>query len=489
MAYSLKNVIKGSSIYTLGQIVISILNFFLIPVYTRYLTTEEYGIIGILEVFLSLLTSILMLGGYPAQTRYYYEYKEDPVKVGELLFSINAFLLIFVVSSCLLLTFFGKPIFDLFIKSSIITFNPFFVIIIWTVLFNIFSQLVIRFYIATKEYVFCATLFFFQFIISTSFILLFIIYFKEGALGKVKGLLFGYGIFCLIFYWPYARNFTLRFDFKYIKHSLAFGIPVVFHLACGTLLNSIDKVILEKYVSLSQIGIYTLGYQIGMIMSVLVTSINRAWTPNYYDLMKQDKTDQGYEIRRAFYIWLTVIGIICLIGSLFSREILVLLTPSNFHDSAKIIPIILFSYVLQGVYYFLVAPIFYFEKTKYLPFITGSSALLNIVLNILVIPHFGIMGAAYTTGISFLYIVLVVYFIGKRLFNPRFDIVKIIILLSILSIPCFGLGLQEISLIQIFNKLIILLTFFSISYAFFRRYLDPIICSVLSEINKKIKNK
>jgi O-antigen/teichoic acid export membrane protein len=487
MAYSLKTVLKGSSIYTAGQFLTNLSGFLLIPVYTRYLSTEEYGIIGILEVFLSLMVVVLMFGTHPSQTRFYYDYKDDSKKVGELLFSINCFLVVMVASACFLLTFFGQPIFSMFIRSNDVTFNPFIVIIIWTTFFSVLNQLVVKFYVTTKKYTYSAVLQFLQFLINASLILLFVVYFKEGALGKIKGVLIAEGIFCLFFYWPYAKNFAFKFDLKYVKYTLVFGMPLVFHLISGALLHSIDRVILEKYVPLSQVGIYTLGYQIGMVMSVLVISINKAWTPNYYDLMQQDNKDHAYEIRKAFYLWLAGIGTICLIGSLWAKEILVILTPENFHAASTIAPLILFSYFIYGVYFFVVGPIFYYKKTKTLPLITGSAALLNIGFNFLLIPQIGIFGAAYATLISFLYMATVVYLIGKRLFDPQFDILKIIILISVVSIPCFWLELQEISLQNEIFKIFILTGFVLGCYVLFHSYLHPIFKYLPSVIYEKAK--
>jgi len=489
MAYSLRTVLKGTSIYTAGQILTRATGFILIPVYTRYLTTEDYGIIGILEVFLGLMAVVLMFGTYPGQTRFYYDYKDDTKKVGELLFSINCFLIAAVASVCLLLTFFGEPLFGYFIQSSAVTFRPFIIVIIWTVFFSILNQLVVRFYIAAKEYTYCAILQFLNFLINTSFIVFFVVYLEGGALGKIKGALIGEGIFCLLFYWPYAKRFVLKFDFKHVRYTLAFGLPLVFHVLAGALLNSIDRVILEKYVSLSEVGIYTLGYQMGLVMSVLVVSINRAWIPNYYDLMSQQKNDQAYEIRRAFYLWLTGIGAVSLVGSLWSKEILVILTPENFHKSAQIVPVILFSYFIYGIYFFAVAPVFYYRKTGILPFTTGSAALMNIVLNLIFIPYFGISGAAYATLISFLYMAIVVYLVGKRLFDPKFEIFKIVSLVSIVSIPCFWLDLQEISLKNEIFKIMILGGFISTCFLLLKSYLLPMVDTIQEEIYAKIKKR
>ena len=340
MAYSLRSVFKGSLIYSIGQIGTKAFGFFLIPIYTRYLTPTDYGIVGYLQVFLQLLATILMFGFYGAQTRFYYESMDDHDKIREFLFSINAYLFAVLIPLCTILTLWGAHIY-VFFNVKDIPFYPFFPLIIWTSFFQILNQLVISYYLAKKEYKKCAVLQAFQFALVVCFILVFVVYLKQGALGQLKGILFGQALFFVVFYLPYTRNFKCCFRVKYLKYALAFGLPIVFHLLAGALHNSIDRVILAKFVSLEKLGIYTLGYQVGMVMSVVVTSVNRAWQPNYFELMSTNRNDQAFENRRMFAYWLIGIGSICLIGMLWAKEILLILTPREYHLAAGVIPIII----------------------------------------------------------------------------------------------------------------------------------------------------
>ena len=86
MSYSLRSVLKGSSVYTTGEVLVRATGFFLIPIYTRFLTPDDYGVIGLLSVVIVLMSSVLTLGLPQAQTRFYHEFHEDRQKVGELLF-------------------------------------------------------------------------------------------------------------------------------------------------------------------------------------------------------------------------------------------------------------------------------------------------------------------------------------------------------------------------------------------------------------------
>lgn len=481
MAYSIRSVFKGSLIYSIGQIGTKAFGFFLIPIYTRYLTPTDYGIVGYLQVFLQLLATILMFGFYGAQTRFYYEYIDAPNKVKEFLFSINAYLLALLIPLCTILTLWGSQIY-VFFNVKEIPFYPFFPIIIWASFFQILNQMVISYSLAKKEYKKCALLQGLQFIFVACLVIVFVVYFKQGALGQLKGILFGQVLFFVIFYFPYTRNFKFRFDLRYLKYALAFGLPIVFHLLAGVLNNSIDRVILAKFVTMGKIGIYTLGYQVGMVMSVIVMSVNKAWQPNYFELMSGDSHDRAFENRRIFSYWLIGIGCVCLIGMLWAEEILIILTPGGYRLAARVIPIIILGFFFQGVYSFAVSPIFQYKKTIILPFLTGLVALINIGFNFLLIPQFGISGAAYATLISFFFQAMLAYILGVKLFNPQFELGKILCLMILLVIVPFVVVSSEISVQSEIIKVTYLVSYIAIAIALFWEYTGPI----LKKINTRI---
>lgn len=480
MAYRLKSVLKGSTIYTGGQVLTKATGFVLIPLYTRFLTTDDYGIIGVVNVIVAMMSMALMFGVYPTQTRLYYDFKGDKNKIGELLFTLNCFMVVVVTAVCILLTFFGEPLFRLFIKNESIGFYPFIVIGIWTVFFNIINQLVTRYYATTRKYAFSALIQFVLFLITTGSIIFFVVYRKEGALGPIKGGLIGQAVVFGVFYWPYARRFAARFNFEHIKSLMSFGMPVVIHLTAATVMTSIDRIILEKYLPLSSVGIYTLGCQLGSAISIIVVSINRAWMPNYYDLMDSKDVDRAYEIRRIFCVWQVVIGAMCLVGGLWARDVVALLATDRYYDAAGIMPIILLGYFFNGVYFFMISPIFHYKKTSRLPLITISAAVMNVVLNLILIPRQGTLGAANAMMLSFLSLAVLSYFIGKRYFNPHFEIARLTVLAIIVSIPSMLLNFGHGLTFSVVYKILVVAGYITLCYVFFRSYFDPVIRRIYS---------
>lgn len=423
MAYSLRSIAKGSLLYTSGQVLTKASAFLLIPLYTRYLTPDDYGIVGYLQFLMAILGTILMFGFYGAQTRFFYQYKNDSRVIGEFLFSINVWLVAILLPSLLLVIFFGENIYQI-IGPDDIPFHPYILIVAVTTFFSILNQLVISYWMARKEYLRTTLLQLLLFSFTTGFAIFLVVGLKMGAEGKVRALLYGHALFFLFSYIPYAKHFILRIRWSHIAYSLSFGLPIVIHLLSGVMHTSIDRAILADMVPVAQLGLYTLGYQVGMVMSIVTTSVNSAWQPSYYDLMETTDKKKDHHLRSTYNLWLIIMSMICVVGILWGGDILKLITPENFHGAERVIPYVLLGYFFHGLYYFAVSPIFFYKKTMWLPWFTGAAAAANVGLNFLLIPYFGITGAALATTISMFLQAVLVHLCGRRLHDHGFNLKK-----------------------------------------------------------------
>jgi O-antigen/teichoic acid export membrane protein len=477
MGYSLRSIFKGSLLYATGQVLTKASAFLLIPLYTRFLTPEDYGIVGYMQFMLSILTTILMFGFYGAQTRFFYQYKNDPEVVGQYLFSINIWLIGVLTPCVFLVVFFGQPVYR-FVGPDDIPFSPYVPLIAWTAFFQIMNQLVISYWMARREYLKTTVLQMSLFLLVTGFAVLFVVGMKMGAEGKIRAMAFGNVVFFMLAYYPYARHFVYRIKWEYIAYSLSFGVPIVIHLLSGVMHTSIDRAILADMVPMAELGWYTLGYQVGMVMGIVTTSVNRAWQPSYYDIMESADPKNDHHICRTFNLWLILMSIICTAGMLWGGDILKLITPEHFHGATVVIPYVMLGYFFHGLYYFAVSPIFFYKKTILLPWFTGAAAAVNIGLNFLFIPHLGIIGAALATTISMFFQSVIVYLVGRKLHNHGFNLMAtgFISLSMVFAFIGFLFVYDTFTshALRVFN-IIVLLT---ILYLFFKNDLNNFILSL-----------
>ena len=306
------------------------------------------------------------------------------------------------------------------------------------------------------------------FLLTVGATIVFVVVLRMGARGQLLGGLVGNAVMALVLSYVLLRKwFVPELRWAYLKASLVFGLPLIPHLISAWAMAAADRLILERYVPLDQLGLYTLAYSLGMIMNVIVNSVNKAWAPHYYDFMERnDRPDD--RVRSAVAVYVAGIGGLCLIGALFSQEVIVVLTPQRYHGTVPYVPLILFAYLLQGYYFLSVAPLFFHKKTKLLPLITMLAALINVSLNLLLAPRVGVAAAVWATVIAYAATFGLVFVLGQKhhrvdLPMKRCGLVNAVILAGVLLATfVFPAG---ISVQNLLIKLAFLGIYFAIAYA------------------------
>jgi O-antigen/teichoic acid export membrane protein len=411
--------------YSLGDVLVKASGFFLIPLYTRVLTPADYGIVGYLQVFSGFLVVVLGFGFYGAQTRYYYEHRDDELAIGRFMFTINITTILAFVVLCVPVIVYGS-IRGWAIGSENIPFHPFMSITLGTVLLSVLNKFVTSSYRMKQKFLGATLIHIFTFLLTTSFTILLVVYFSQGALGRIAGNALGSLFIFIPIYYLYARQFKPRFSKTALKYAVGFGFPIVIHLLVGTIHNSIDRLMLERYLPMSELGIYTLGASVAAVLQMFVTAFNQAYQPSYYELMESGGESRETHIVKTFKFWLVMLTLATCIGIVIGGPFLTIFAGSQFRDVSSIFPYLLLSVYAGSFYFFFSSPIFFYKKTHLLPLITGSSAVINILMNLLLIPLYGINGAAIATIISHVWISVISYVMGNRLFKIKWPLLFMI---------------------------------------------------------------
>lgn len=474
--FSLRNnkLIGNASIYLFGNLIQKALGFLLIPLYTRFLTPSDYGMTGIAISVGSVVTIAFGLGIPGSIARLYYEYNDSEERIKEFISSHFLFLAGSIAILVALLSFFGGWVWDRWLGSQI-PFSPYIQIVLWTSYADILIQVPLSMYRAqqkSKQFIIAQVA---NFLLSVLLAILFVGILKQGAKGQLIGSLCGSATIALWLTGAVARQSGFRFfNPRMIWESLIYGAPLVLHSLSGWIMNFADRLLLETRISLAEIGYYTLGYQMGMIMSVLVTSINLAYTPFYFELFKKEQNPNS-TITIICNIYLAVIGSICLVMVLFVNEIIGLVAPPHYEKAVIYAPIVLLSYLFNGYYYMLSVPLFYHKKTHIIPIITISSAILNILLNLWWIPIWGPMGSAWATLVVFVLSAVLAYFLGRKYQELKINYLDVLIANFFLLAAVFLTNTTGI--LAVYRNLIkplLLIVFIVFAYA---RFLRPILSS------------
>ena len=260
---------------------------------------------------------------------------------------------------------------------------------------------------------------------------------------------------------------SLRFNFSLIlvKDYLKFVLPFVPAGLASIMMETIDRYIIEHLKGTATVGLYSAGYKLGIFMLLITTAFNYAWQPFFLRIGNTKEAKPVFARVFTYYILGTLFVWIAL--SAFIHEIVRFkllgfsIVGPSFYDSEIIIPVVLLAYIFQGVYLNFMPGIYFEKKTHYILLFTFSGALVNIGLNFVLIPRFGIMGSAVATLAGYVTMALITFPVTQKLFKVPYEwsqIFKIVLssIIAIYTIIHFGNSLSY-KFLSVFIFLILVL--------------------------------
>lgn len=426
------NILSSAAIYVLGNVLQKAAAFLLIPIYTYYLSPDDFGITGIVQSVNQVLTILVALGINSAVQRYYYEYYRDNERLRQYVSSTFLFLTVAVSGTSLVLSLHGAYLWGLFFPQ--VPFIPYAQLMIWTVWGSVLTQYALNLYQARQEAGRFVITQIGGFLLSSAVTVYLVVCRHFGARGQLTGLLVGSVVTALISSILLLREYaTLKVSWNLIRVSLVYGLPLIPHLIAQWAKTSLDRFFLANYSTLDEVGVYTLGHSIGLVMHVIMVSTNQAYTPYYFDMMKRHSHPED-RFRRVVAVYVTIFGFICLVGVLFSPELLKILAPPRYFPAAEVVPLILFGFLISGYYFLFVNPLFYFEKTGWVPWLTGTAAAASIGLNFILVPRLGALGAAMTFATSALLTFVLTFYISRQFWKVELPYGRYLLLNTLLGL-------------------------------------------------------
>ncbi|WP_440946616.1 lipopolysaccharide biosynthesis protein [Methanosarcina sp. T3] len=387
----MRKIIKDSSIYSASNILVSVISIFLVPLYTRVFIPADYGIIDILNIVASLLNITISLEISQAVGRFTTDkenkYEKSAYFSTALFFSILAYS-IFTIIAIVNSEYLSQLILDSRELSKITTVA---FLSIWAngLFYLIKGQL--RWNSRPFKYGIISLLYS---LISILITVLLVLIIKIGIIGIFYGQFIAGFIGSLLSLYYIKDSFVFIFDSKKLIKMLKFSIPLVPSSVGVFLFVYVDRIIIKQLMTFNDIGLYGIGYKMASIMSLLIGGTQMALTPIIYNHYNEKNTP--FEIARLARYFVLFAFIMILGMSLFAKEILMVLTTPIYYGAAEVVPFLVFSMFLSGVYVF--APgLWIIKKTKIIALINIGAAVLNTILNYLLIPILGIKGAAIAT--------------------------------------------------------------------------------------------
>ena len=397
--------VKASTAYTICSILQRSLSFITLPLFTRLLTTEEYGQSTVYNSWMSILTILLTLnlpyGSFNTAMVKYEKNRDGYISSINGLCTVFAAVFLFVVY----LPFFTvwNKVFEL----------PTFMMVFMVVeaLFNNATQLWMgkqRFEFRYKKVIAVTLL---TSIASPVLSFVLVINTHEKGYSRILGNSIITIVCGLVLYLRCLHNSRRLYDKEFWKYALSFNIPLIPYYLSQTIFNQSDRIMISHMVGTDKAAIYGVGYSLALVLSFVLNSINNAYVPWFYGKIKEGKGTEN----RKISLYIALLMAVLLLGVIAAApEIILVMAGQKYKDAMWVVPPVAMSLLLLFYAQLFINVEFFFEEKKLLVIATGGAALLNVVLNYLCIKEFGFVAAAYTTLVSYVVFAVCNYFSYKR---------------------------------------------------------------------------
>ena len=368
------------------------MSFLLVPLYSRRLSEAENGLMGIAFAFIAFAGIIYTLGLNQALLRYFGGPEEEAEQ--RRTFS-SALVTVGIVSAALSIgiwagagqiadLFFGEQGLGRFIRmASVILF------------IDALSGVPLNALRALERPGAYAGIKFSQFTLALLLNVVLIVYAGRGLDGVFESNILS-SAFALVCCLPVmCRYLRPVLSFEALKRMLAFGLPYIPSVMAVLVIDVSDRYLVRRFAGLDEAGVYNIVYKFGMVMALATAAFRSAWLPFFLSLSRRE---DGRPICARMMTYFLAAGVaLCMAVTLFLDEIVGRMAGPSFLRGKWVVPVVLASYLTYGLYVNLMAGVYVKERTRILPGIVGLGAGINLLLNLLLIPRLGMMGAAWST--------------------------------------------------------------------------------------------
>lgn len=420
-----KSPLKAGIWYIICNFLVKGLTFITMPIFTRLMTSSDIGNFSNITSWFNILAIVTTLEVYSSVSIARFDYKNDLNEYIASSLSLGTIITLFFYIIVLVFNKFFMTLFCMDFK----TIN---IIFIYLLFYPSIHMFMIKNQI-NYNYRNTVLLSIINALCSSIGSILLVILLSNKLYGRIIGY-FVPQIFIAIVIYTYIIIKGKKISTKYWKYAIKISFPLMWHLLAGYILSSSDRIMITKLIGTEANALYSVSYTLSTVVSILWTSMNNAWSPWAYEQMNKKEYNK-LNIKSKPYLILFLI--IVYMFMLATPELLLIMGGSYYMQAKYVMPPVMIGYVFQFIYSLYVNIEFYHKKQKNIAIGTALAAILNIILNLVLIPKFGYIAAAYTTLVGYISLLVIHYLFVKRLgctewYDTKFfGIISIIALLSI----------------------------------------------------------
>lgn len=416
----LRALARNLAIYGIGDVAASIVSFLLLPLYVRYLTPADYGAIGLLLSGEVVAKIVFRMGLDGAFMRLYYDCRTDAERqrLASTLFwflaLVNGAIVVALILAAPAITslLFKAPGYELPLRMVVL--NTF-VIGFYFIPFH-----VMRMADRSTEFAVLTGLRTAATLVAR---LVLIVGLGQGVFGFVVADLAVTAVFTLVLLPKFAPLIRPVFSIEVLRESLRFGLPRLPHGMAQQAMAVLDRYLLGLFAGLRDVGLYSIGASFGLAIKLFLSAFEYAWAPFYYATMKERDAKDTFRLVTTYGVAILVLLEAGLAAT--ATDVIRLMTTPEFYEAARVIPWIGLGVGFQGVYLLTSIGLNITKNTQYYPVATGIAATASLVGNLVLVPVFGVMGAAWTNAGAYAVLAATAYVLSQRVYPVRYELGRI----------------------------------------------------------------
>jgi len=423
-----KELFTHSFIYGLGIVLNKSVNFILLPVYTKYFSPEQIGLFTLIQSLSLFIGIIYTFGLETSFIKMFIDSKDEKIKSE--IYSSTLISLLITSAILSVVIYFTSGSITSFLNFENYAESKYMIQILCLLMFvdtlYRFPLLLFRAELNTKTF---ALLNLFTFAVNMICNIVFIIILKKG----VESIFYCYIISTLVTLIAglilTKKYLTFKISFEKIKELFVYGNKFIYIGLFLILIDMSDRFFLKYYFDESIVGIYWANYKLATVMSLVIAAFRFSWTPYFLNL---STNPENKKIISNIFTYFVFTGLVLfLVLSLFMNQIVKIsfmgfsLLNENYLSGIIIVPLVLLAYFFSGLYSILNAAPFFSNKTGSLFALALSGLIINVLFNFLLIPPFGIMGAASSTLITYVSMTVIIYIYSQKIYKIEYEWKKI----------------------------------------------------------------
>ena len=435
---------KNIGIYSLGNIALRAAAFLLIPLYTRYLSVDSYGLLDLCIITMQILIIFMGLGMPQGLVRFYNKHELNN-EAGILFTSSISLNLMGCMAMGILIIILHGPMSRLIFS---VESSPLLLLVSSVAVARSLTQSSLSYFRAKNQALAYTTIALGIMIGLMAFNVYFVIILKKGISGILYGYLIVYGVAAVTITAFILSKSKPRYSPYIARKLLVFGLPLIFSMSGWFIIQMSSRYFLANFSGLTEVGIYGLGYRIVTILQiVIVMPFQLAFGPFIFshekdlELKAKVSTILTYLLALLFAAtWLT---------GFLSKLIIKIMAPQEYQQAHMVVLLILPTIIAIGVYYWSASLLHLKNKTQWIGAFIACSAIVNVFLNLWLIPKYGWYGAAIATNISIFLAMALNFFSSQKFFKITFEKRRLyqlfFVFLVLCSVLIFTLELKNLA--------------------------------------------